>query len=29
MNAVGPLIDNTVINVAYKRATTRVRRLAA
>jgi len=29
MNAVTPLIDNTVINVAYKRATTRVRRLAA
>ena len=29
MNAVAPLIDNAVINAAYRRATTRVRRLAA
>ena len=29
MNAVGPLIDSMVVNLAYKRATTKVRRLAA
>jgi RnfABCDGE-type electron transport complex D subunit len=29
MNAVGPLIDKAVLNAAYQRATTHVRRLAA
>ncbi|MBM3331308.1 RnfABCDGE type electron transport complex subunit D [candidate division WOR-3 bacterium] len=29
MNAVTPLIDSTVVNISYRRATTKVRRLAA
>jgi RnfABCDGE-type electron transport complex D subunit len=29
MNAVTPLIDSTIVNIAYKRATIKVRRLAA
>jgi len=29
MNAVTPLIDSTVVNIAYRRANTKVRRLAA
>jgi Na+-translocating ferredoxin:NAD+ oxidoreductase RnfD subunit len=29
MNAVGPLIDKAVLNTAYRKATTHVRRLAA
>jgi RnfABCDGE-type electron transport complex D subunit len=29
MNAITPLIDSTVVNISYKRATTKVRRLAA